>query len=666
MADANFDIQIRAKAALEGLEKTQRELKASEQAAGRFKSVLQGIGAGIGIQITQQLAQIPGAMIQATRSAIAFGDSIDKVAGRVGSTTDFLQEFRFAAGQTGVEARTADMALQRFSRRFAEAADGGGELLAILDENNIALRDSDGRVRSLEDALGDYADLIAGTADPQERLRLSFKAFDSEGAALVNTLLNGRAGLQAFQEEARDLGAVLDSEAITKLVAAQDALGRVEQRLQVATAEAIVDTGLADKLIDGIGDLSAFLKDPQVLDNIEYIGQVFLAIAEAAGRTFTGWQRIGNYYGAMAAYIADGFGATGLSQDMDFNEYIARYGGGVGGSGSALAMPERPDPVPTRTITGQGRPFDSSALSQQAALELEILNLRTMRQVTGQATVDGYEAERKALVGLRRLEADRAVSGEADYLQQQERIAQLDVEIEKVRELQETLRETSSFGGEVQAGLTAWTQSYGSLARQTAGTITGTLGTAVDSLSSGFAQLASGAITFQQFWTQALLAVYTEMVRLIAQMIIMATLRAVLAPFTGGFSLFGFKDGVVGMGVRNLAGGEVGLSGPGTTTSDSIPARLSVGESVITAAGTQRNAPFLRFANAGGRIADLMPGGAAAGAMPGGGSGGVDGMQVDLVQVHTEAQFRQWVQSPGGRKIIMDVVSGKRTQLGIR
>ena len=56
-----------------------------------------------------------------------------------------------------------------------------------------------------------------------------------------------------------------------------------------------------------------------------------------------------------------------------------------------------------------------------------------------------------------------------------------------------------------------------------------------------------------------------------------------------------------------FAGGVVGLNGPGTETSDSIPARLSKGESVITASGTnfaQSNYPgLLEFLNTRNRFA---------------------------------------------------------------
>ncbi|WP_312208290.1 hypothetical protein [Empedobacter sp.] len=84
--------------------------------------------------------------------------------------------------------------------------------------------------------------------------------------------------------------------------------------------------------------------------------------------------------------------------------------------------------------------------------------------------------------------------------------------------------------------------------------------------------------------------------------VVMATIGALMSGFAMVKSMtqdttgtLGFKDGVVG------------LNGPGSETSDSIPARLSRGESVITAKGTRAgdNAEILKMMNNG--IAFSLP-----------------------------------------------------------
>ncbi|PUZ25029.1 hypothetical protein DCC81_11995 [Chitinophaga parva] len=73
---------------------------------------------------------------------------------------------------------------------------------------------------------------------------------------------------------------------------------------------------------------------------------------------------------------------------------------------------------------------------------------------------------------------------------------------------------------------------------------------------------------------------------------------AVIAALAAGF---GIVKGLAGDNTVNLAKGRVGLQGPGTTTSDSIPANLSRGESVITADATAHHRNILEGMNKGTR-----------------------------------------------------------------
>jgi len=107
------------------------------------------------------------------------------------------------------------MALQRFIRRAGEAAKGTGEAKAALKDLGIQLKNNDGTLRDTRDILFDVAEGIKNTTSPAEQLRLAFKFFDSEGAALVNTLKDGRAGLEEFERKAQSLGFVLDQQTIS-------------------------------------------------------------------------------------------------------------------------------------------------------------------------------------------------------------------------------------------------------------------------------------------------------------------------------------------------------------------------------------------------------------------------------------------------------------------
>lgn len=159
---------------------------------------------------------------------IEIGDSIDKTSSKLGVAADALQELRFAGELAGVSTRNVDLAMQRFIRRSAEAAQGTGEAKDALAEMGIALRDANGQVRSGDDLLGDVADAFARTSNDADRLRLAFKLFDSEGVAMVNVLRGGRAALEGTRAEARALGGVMDEELVRSTVQLKDDFTRLQ------------------------------------------------------------------------------------------------------------------------------------------------------------------------------------------------------------------------------------------------------------------------------------------------------------------------------------------------------------------------------------------------------------------------------------------------------
>lgn len=76
--------------------------------------------------------------------------------------------------------------------------------------------------------------------------------------------------------------------------------------------------------------------------------------------------------------------------------------------------------------------------------------------------------------------------------------------------------------------------------------------------------------------------------------------------FEGILSMFGIGS-VAYAGTPVATGGMI--SGPGTGTSDSIPAMLSNGEFVINAAQTRKHLPLLRAINSGGKLSAFAEGG---------------------------------------------------------
>lgn len=137
-------------------------------------------------------------------------DQTIKTADRLGVPIQRLQEWRYGAERSGIATSTFDMALQRFTRRTAEAARGTGEAEGALKFLDIQLQDMNGNMRPTTELLPEVADALARIEDPAVRVRAAFKLFDSEGVAMLNFLGDGSDGMRSLAKEARNAGVVMD------------------------------------------------------------------------------------------------------------------------------------------------------------------------------------------------------------------------------------------------------------------------------------------------------------------------------------------------------------------------------------------------------------------------------------------------------------------------
>ncbi len=196
-----------------------------------------------------------GAIVRFTNEMLEMADRLDKTAKKLGVTTDFLQEWNFMAGRAGVAATTAEMALQRFTRRVGDAQKGFGEFLPVAREYNIQLFDSEGAARNAEEVFLDLADAVQGMSSAGEKVSVTFKAMDSEGVGMKNTLDLGSEGIKRMREEAHSLNNVMSDEAIERLSKYSDGVSDIQGASKVAGGELLSIIG------GGVEDLGAFYLD---------------------------------------------------------------------------------------------------------------------------------------------------------------------------------------------------------------------------------------------------------------------------------------------------------------------------------------------------------------------------------------------------------------------
>jgi len=280
--DAKFKVKASddTRKAFEALDKRlAKTKKESEGLTNKFKDLNRK-----GLAVNKALGSIAVAagawgIKNQIEESVAYADALAKTADKLGITTDALQEYRFAAQLNNVEQTALDTGLQRWTRRLGEAAKGQGELRQVLEDNNVSIRDSNGNLRNSEAVLADYADTIKGAGTDQEKLLLAFKAFDTEGAAMVNVLRDGSEGLEKLRQKARESGAVMDSELIRKAEIINDKWETLTHTIGIELKSALIS--VSSVFVDTASNAE---KMEDILQKIKTVNYE-IAHAAARGRT---------------------------------------------------------------------------------------------------------------------------------------------------------------------------------------------------------------------------------------------------------------------------------------------------------------------------------------------------------------------------------------------
>lgn len=229
-------------------------------------------------------------------------DALGKTARRIGTTAADLRRLQFAAELSGLSIEQTNMALQRFSRRVAEASRGTGEAQGVIRELGLDAKEL--ADIPLSEAMLSVANAMEGVQGNTQQLRIAFKLFDSEGAGMVNMLNQGSEAMRAMFNEAESLGMILSAEAVAGVEATNDALTKL----------AYLFRGIRDQLVAALApaltQFAEFIKNSL----LEQINALNGGIEELARNTIADFLR---GLGAMIGGIG-----TGIQAFVNFGNSI--------------------------------------------------------------------------------------------------------------------------------------------------------------------------------------------------------------------------------------------------------------------------------------------------------------------------------------------------------
>jgi hypothetical protein len=222
-------------------------IKAQDQTKKGFNSVNKNINS-----TQQSMKKLAGAFagVFAVRQIVQFGnqalqvaDDIGKLADSVNVSTTFLQQYQFAAEQSGISTEGFTKALRFFAKGVGEATMGTGLAKRAFEEMGISLEDVDGKTKNTEDLFKEFFHSLESIQDPLKRSGLLAQVFGSRvGIQMANLI---KSGAVAMDDLAKSATGIIDEETIRNAEAFNDTMNRLKRQVLVPLQSAFVNTSKA-------------------------------------------------------------------------------------------------------------------------------------------------------------------------------------------------------------------------------------------------------------------------------------------------------------------------------------------------------------------------------------------------------------------------------------
>lgn len=261
----------------------------------------------------------------------AIGDTAD----RVNVAAEALQAYRFALEENGGQARQMDDSLQRLNRRLGLAADGAGPAVRAFERLGIEVRDANDEVRDVDPVFREAVDRLSRIETEAERAALASQLFGEDaGPKLVPLISQGVAGLERYEQQARDLGIVLSEDLVDAAQETSREFARLVDQMTVKFQQFVVGTvGFGKSVIEALSPEEA----PGLVETIEQLkavmGSLQVSLERVESGPPSGRGRIREISDQIAAAKAEAESLEG------FLRLVERQRGTGGGPGASPVVP---------------------------------------------------------------------------------------------------------------------------------------------------------------------------------------------------------------------------------------------------------------------------------------------------------------------------------------
>lgn len=203
---------------------------------------------------------LAGSLTFAAKKAFSFAREIERLALISGLSAERFQEVAYAASQFGIEGDKLGEIFRNVNDKFGDFFETGAGPLADFFENiapKVGLTEEAFRGLSSEQALGKYVKALEDANVGQQGMTFYLEALASDATDLLPVFKNGGAALDLFSAKARQLGLVLENDAIAKAAKTDREMETLARTLKMGVTAALVDLApLIQEVTEGLIELT--------------------------------------------------------------------------------------------------------------------------------------------------------------------------------------------------------------------------------------------------------------------------------------------------------------------------------------------------------------------------------------------------------------------------
>lgn len=238
-----------------------------------------------GVEIAgEAVKKLVGFIVDAVKASSEFADTILTESTVTGLSTEALQEYYYMAELVDVSVGTITGSLSKLTKQMYSAKDGTGSAAEYFDELGVSVVDAEGNLRDNNEVFDEIIDKLGQVSNDTERDAIAMGIFGKSAQELNPLIAQGADNIQAFRDEAHQMGYVLDDEALSSLGAVDDAFQR--SSLFIDSIKNQIGEGLAPVIVDIAEKFTAWAQsvDWNMLGQIigEFINAIVVFIQGAA------------------------------------------------------------------------------------------------------------------------------------------------------------------------------------------------------------------------------------------------------------------------------------------------------------------------------------------------------------------------------------------------